>query len=76
MGAVGAAGIVPRFAGSCSGSVSHQPPPEAVSYTLRKMRGILRLTWGMGLGNRHIARSLQVLPGTMSDTLRRAREAG
>lgn len=43
---------------------------------MRKIREVLRLSWGMGLGNRQIARSLQVSPGTISDMLRRARDAG
>lgn len=43
---------------------------------MRKIKEVLRLSWGMGLGNRQIARSLQVSPGTISDMLRRAREAG
>lgn len=44
--------------------------------SMRKIREILRLKWECQLPNRAVARSCQVGVGTVSDYVRRAREAG
>lgn len=44
--------------------------------TMRKIREILRLKWGMGLSNRTVARSCRVSHSTVGDYVKRAETAG
>ena len=44
--------------------------------SMRKVREILRLKWGLGLGAREVARSCSVSHSTVNEVLSRARAAG
>ena len=43
---------------------------------MRKLKEVLRLRYELGLGQHQIARSCSIAQGTVSEYLRRAREAG
>lgn len=43
---------------------------------MRKIKEILRLKWEAGLSNRAISRACKISNSTVSETVRRAREAG